>query len=80
MAQAIRIIHGSSAALASALPALARASGIRAIPSFSHSEDDEGSELAFISVRLEAEDWEEAAARVESLLPANLEYFLTTDE
>jgi hypothetical protein len=77
---AVRVIHGSSASLASALDALTQADGVQATPSFSEP-DAEDSELQFISVRVErSEGWDEAAARVESLLPEEAEYILTADD
>jgi hypothetical protein len=80
VSQTVRVIHGSSASLANALAALTRDEGVQATPNFSESSA-EGAEMQFISVRVEgSNDWDAAAARVESLLPTQTEYILTADD
>jgi hypothetical protein len=77
---AVRVLHGSSASLATALAALTQAEDVEATPSFSEA-GDEDPELQFISVQVERSGgWDEAAARVESLLPPEAEYILTADD
>ena len=80
MTTAVRVIHGSSAALVRALATLTQTAGVQATPSFGQATEA-GSEIQFISVRVEdSEDWDDAAARVESILNGEVEFILTTDD
>jgi hypothetical protein len=80
VSQAVRILHGNSAALANALAVLTAADDVHPTPNFNELGDGEA-ELSFISVRVDdRDDWDGAAARLQALLPTETEYFLTTED